>query len=67
MKSENEASKKKKKYEKPSITEVVLNPAQAILSTCSLTATGGKAGTSSVKCKSTCQKAFSSGDSTGRC
>lgn len=59
-----------KKYEKPTITKVVLNPSQAVLSVCSTfpipTLSGG--GGSTCNSQSTkCKKQATGGNSGGRC
>jgi hypothetical protein len=64
-------NKPKKKYEKPVLTKVVLNPAQAVLSTCSTGTTTTKASGTGTTCKSggnNCtKKGVATGDSTGQC
>ena len=49
--------KQKRRYEKPSLTRVVLNPAQAVLSICSTTGTSGSTANPAAACKAgACRK-----------
>lgn len=57
--------KKKLKYEKPKLTKVVLNPAQAVLAICSTTSSTARSGSINT-CKSgSCKKSMPNGDSVG--
>lgn len=58
---------RKKKYSQPQVYRVELNQDQAILSTCSLTATNPMAGGGDVLCRSgACKKAAGIGNSAMR-
>ncbi|MBI3556246.1 MAG: hypothetical protein HY074_08280 [Deltaproteobacteria bacterium] len=64
----------KKKYETPTLTKVVLNPAQAVLSVCSTSATPTKLPSlGAATCKGTgstpqrCKKTAPGGDNAGTC
>lgn len=60
-------SKQKKKYEKPQITLVNLNPAQAVLSVCSTTSGSLQSSGGGNKCRSgNCKKKSIAGDSLGQ-
>ena len=55
----------RKKYEKPALTLVRLNPAQAVLSICHAAATGPMLGTVNMCRTGACRKAATSGNSVG--
>lgn len=58
---------KKRSYEKPSITLVSLNPAQAVLSVCSTTGVNNSSSGSGNRCRaSNCKKMGNVGDSMGQ-
>lgn len=60
----------KKKYVKPQITRVRLNPTQAVLTVCSTLTSSAKNGSTGSTCRGTgtkCKKHGFGGDSHGRC
>ena len=59
--------KKKKPYEKPQVSLVKLNPAQAVLSVCSTTFSTLDSTSGGTRCRSgKCKKRSTSGDSLGQ-